>query len=115
MGTVIFRCVIASGASTSSGIDLTKDWQNVSLRVGTMSTGVNIALQNSDDGGVTYYYAFHPPINSATVVCNTFLVSAGVGSGGGIVPLPEHGLNYIRVVGTGVISGGCSFAIICSE
>lgn len=106
---------IASGASTSSDIVLGgRSWKNIMLRVGTMSTGVNLNIDGKAVDTDGYYQCFHPSINSSTVTNNPFVVSAGVGSGGGIVPIP-NGLPIMRIRGTGVISGGCSFTLICSD
>lgn len=107
--------VIASGASTSSFVDLGDAQGNVFVRVGTMSTGSAVQLQNSDDGGTTYYYAFHPTIQSATVATPQFLISGAVGSGGGFVALPFKNLQTIRFVTTAVVSGGVSFAVLFSQ
>lgn len=110
----VFYGTITSGASTTSDIVLDRSWKNVLLQVGTMSTGVNLTFQGKAQSADSYYYLFHPSINSSTVTNNQFVVSAGVGSGGGIVPIP-NGLPFMRIVGTGVVSGGVSFKVICSD
>jgi hypothetical protein len=99
--------VIASGASTCSEIVFDRSWKSIYLQVGTMSTGVNLNVHAKGLSTNNYYTVFHPSINSSTVTNNPFVISAGVGSGGGVVPFP-NGLPNVRVVGTGVISGGCS-------
>lgn len=106
--------IIASGASTCSEIALDRSWKNIFLQIGTMSTGVNLNIQGRNSLTTAYYTVFHPSINSSTVTNNPFIISGAVGSGGGIVPIP-NGIPYLRPVGTGVISGGCSFYVICSD
>jgi hypothetical protein len=110
----IFGDTIASGASTSVGVDLSRSWQSVNLQIGTMSTGVNLNVQATVASGSTYYTVYQPTINSATVATNSFVVSSGVGVGGGITPIPA-GFRYMRFVGTGVVSGGVIFKVICSD
>ena len=105
---------VASGASTSSNVPLGgRSWANYGVQVGTMSTGMQVMMQNSLDNGTSFYYVFNQPINSATVACSTFSVAAGVGTNGGYVNLPQGMmLTNTRFVLTGVVSGGCSFTII---
>ena len=110
----VFPATIASGASTSSDIVLDRSYKNVLLQVGTMSTGVNIQVEGKALVTDTYKYLYHPAINSSTVTTNQFIVSGAVGSGGGIVPVP-NGLPYMRIRLTGVVSGGVSFQVICSD
>lgn len=109
--------ITASGASTSSDIALGgKPWTQVGVRVGTMSTGVNVQVQNSIDGGTTFYNVFHPAINSTTVKTNPLIISGLVGDNGGYVMLPAGTVvNHVRFVGTGVVSGGISFSVVCSD
>jgi hypothetical protein len=79
-----------------------------------MSTGVAINVQGKARSSDSYYSLYHPVINSSTVTTNSFVISAVVGDNGGIVPIP-NGLQYIRFRGTGVVSGGVSFTVICSD
>lgn len=109
-----YPATIVSGASTSSDIFLDRSYKNLLLQVGTMSTGVNIQIEGKALSSDGYKYIFHPSINSSTVTNNQFIVSAGVGSGGGIVPIP-NGLPYMRIRLTGVVSGGVSFQVICTD
>ncbi len=108
---------IASGASTSGDVALGgRPWSQIAVSIGTMSTGVNLGIQNSVNGGSTYYNVFHPTINSATVATPQLFISGAVGSGGGFAILPLGvTLNHIRFIGTGVISGGCSLTVVCSD
>lgn len=108
--------VIASGASTSSDVNLGRAYSRLGVQIGTMSTGVNVQIQHSVDNGTTWKYAFHPPIASSTVGTPQFIISAGVGSGGGYVLFPNGTtLEHIRFVGTGVVSGGVSFVVVASD
>lgn len=110
----VFTDTIASGASTSAGLNLTRAWKTVWLQVGTMSTGVNLNVHARVNTTADYYPIYHPAINSSTVTTNSFVVSAGVGTAGGMVPMP-NGFQHMRFVGTGVVSGGVTFKVICSD
>lgn len=106
---------VASGASTSSDLNLGgRAWSRVGVRIGTMSTGMQVMVQNSVNEGSSYYYVYNRPINSATVACATFSIVAI--ANGGYVTLPnDTPLAHIRFVLTGVVSGGVSFAVVCSD
>ena len=110
----VFSDSIASGASTSVGVDLARAWKTVWLQIGTMSTGVNLNVHAKQASSDSYYTVYHPCINSSTVTTNSFVISSGVGTGGGMVALP-NGFQYMRFVGTGVVSGGVVFKVICSD
>ena len=108
----IFSATMASGADSAS-VNLSKSWGKVALQVGTMSTGVQLVQYASVDNSA-FYQVFTVVENTATVAANTFSVVATVGSNGGIVPLVP-GFQYIKMLGTGVVSGGVLFKFICSE
>lgn len=112
----VYSFTIASGASTSEAIDLgAHGWSYVNVQVGTMSTAAAIALQNSVDGGTSYYYVYHPTIQSATVATPQVFIASGVGTNGGICQIPVQGLNNIKFVATAVVSGGVAIKVIGSD
>lgn len=106
--------IVASGASTSSDVPLGgRAWSKIGVRIGTMSTGMQFMVQNTNDGS-NYYYVYNRSINSATVATVTFSVT-GIANGG-VVPLPnDTPYGQIRFVLTGVVSGGCSFSVLASD
>jgi len=115
--SVFTGITVASAASTSGEVDLSRAWKTVYLDIGTMSTGMAIniwaAHATTADGG-TYRPVYHPTVNAATVLTNPFVISGVVGANGGCVPMP-NGLRYFKVVLTGVVSGGALFKAICSD
>ena len=112
----VFSVVIASGASTSTDVDLGgRGWMKVAVQLPTMSTGVAISVQNSIDAGSTFYNVFHPSVNSTTVATNKYVISALVGDNGGVVGIPADGLMRVRLVGGAVVSGGVAAKIICTD
>ena len=114
-GHQIFTDTIASGASTSGGINLTRGYRQIHVQVGTMSTQAAISVQGSSDSGSTFYNVFHPSINSATVGTPQVIIASGVGTNGGVTPLPVGGIPHVRFIATAVVSGGVAFKIICSD
>lgn len=111
----VFSDSIASGASTSGGVDLVKAWSKVGIQVGTMSTAVSLSIQNSADGGSTFYQVYAPTVNTATVGVFPLAITQSVGANGGYVVFDGVALSYPRVVGTGVVSGGVSIKYVCLD
>lgn len=112
----VFTDTIASGSSTSAGIALgASPFLKMAVQVGTMSTAAAISVQNSVDGGTTYYNVFHSTIASSTVGTPQVFIASGVGTNGGVAFLPNGGLNHIRLITSDVVSGGVVFKVICSD
>lgn len=112
----VFSDSIASGASTSGGIALgAAPFLKIAVQVSTMSTAAQLAVQNSLDAGTTYVNVFHTTIQSATVATPQMFIASGVGTSGGLVYLPNGGLNHIRFITSDVVSGGVLFKVIASD
>src|SRR5512141_1690160 len=110
----VFSGQIASGASTVS-FDLGRGWKFVSLDISTMSTAMAVNVYAAPTAAGTYRQVYNPPINSATVITNPFVISAVVGTAGGVVQVPVMtGLRYVQVRTTGVVSGGVSISVYCN-
>lgn len=103
-------CTMASGASTSGGADLGCYQSEVYVYVSTMSTAAAITVQDSPDGGTTYYNKF-VMANSATTQANPIVIASGVGTNGGVVRL-EGGARYVRFLASAVVSGGVQFKVV---
>jgi hypothetical protein len=113
----VFAAVsVASGASTSSGINLARVYPYMAVKVGTMSTAMVTKIQASVDGGSTYQDVNLMAASAVTQV-NPLNIGASFAAGGGIVVLPQGSVpfNNIRFVLTGVVSGGVSFTVVCSD
>jgi hypothetical protein len=111
----VFTDTVASGASTSAGVNLVKAWAKVGIQVPTMSTAASFSIQNSADGGVTFYNAMKPQANTATSGFFPISVASGAGTAGAYVILDGVGLSYPRVVLTGVVDGGATFKYVCLD
>jgi len=65
--TQVFTAGIASGASTSSNVDLGgKSFTRLAINAVTMSTGAMITIYGSDSATGTYYPVFEKVANTAT-------------------------------------------------
>jgi len=112
----MFSDTIASGAAASTGVNLGGgSWTQIQIQVGTMSTSAALSIGNSVDNGTTFYNLFHAPINSSTVSTNQYFIGSSVGTNGGTVALGYGGYMHLKITATGVVSGGVSFKIICSD
>lgn len=104
---------IASGASTSGGIDLKAYRNDVFVYVGTMSTAAALTVQDSPDDGTTYYNKF-VMANSATTQANAIVIASGVGANGGMIHL-AGGARYVRFIASAVVSGGVQFKVVGND
>lgn len=104
---------IASGASTSSYADLGAHKKDVFVYVGTMSTAAALTVQDSPDGGTTFYNKF-VFANSATTQANPVVIASGVGTGGGMIKL-DGGARCVRFIASAVVSGGVTFKVVGND
>lgn len=111
----VFSDSIASGASTSAGVNLVKAWSKVGIQISTMSTAASMNIQNSADGGTTFYYAYTGAVNTATSGAYPLAIASGVGTNGGYIILSDVALSYPRIVCTGVVSGGVQIKYVCLD
>lgn len=111
--SVFTPTAIASGASTSGEVNLSRAWKTVNLVVGTMSTAAQIQVFASPTSGGTFQQVYHPTINSATVATSAYLITT-VGTSGGIAPVPS-GYQFMKFATTAVVSGGVVLSVICSD
>lgn len=111
----VFSDVIASGAATSTGVNLGNEgWSTIAVSVSTMSTGAAIGVNNSLDSGTTWQPVFHKSIQSSTVATPQLFIASGVGTNGGVTQLPVVPYTRIQFVATAVVSGGVIFKVICA-
>jgi len=114
VGFSVFTLTVASGASTSDGVDLTKSWSRISLQVPTMTTAASLNIQNSMDKGTSFYQVYTPQVNTSTVGVYPLSIGSGIGTNGGTVII-DGPLSYPRVVCSGVVSGGVIFKLLCID
>lgn len=105
------RVVVASGASTSSNAAFSRVFPMYGIVVGTMSTGVIFGIHVKNDDSAFYQMMTPQNVLTATVTNLTMQIGSNVGVGGGFVNI-AGGFKEMRLVLTGVVSGGVSFNII---
>lgn len=108
---------IASGASTSSYIDMGgKSYTQMAVNYVTMSTGMIVGVYGSPvtDGTIPFAQVNGLVTNTATVAYQKLqIVTAVSGSGWAVFNCPPF--PYLQFVGTGVVSGGASFTIMAFD
>ena len=104
----VFSCGTASGASTSSALDLgTRGFTSVFFNAVTMSTGAAITVLGSQDG--TTFYPVNERVNTAPVQYQTLTVATT--TSGTWVQLPNVSLRYLQFTTSAVVSGGVSYHV----
>lgn len=112
---IVFNDTIVSGASTSSGVNLTRSWEKIYVAIPSMSTSALINIQVSVDSGTTYFPLQGIVPNTSSVQANGIAIASSVGAGSGLIEIPGgSGAPYIRFVATGVVSGGVILKVLCS-
>lgn len=108
-----FTCVIASGASTSSSIDLGKSNTQLAVLVGTMSTGSPMSVFGSTSSSGTYSAVYYR-VASSTAQYNLLSIATAASATWSVIdPIP---FQYIQFVATsGVISGGCAISVLAQD
>jgi hypothetical protein len=104
---------IASGASTSSDVDLKYQRGNIYVYVSTMSTAAALTVQDSPNSGATFYNKF-VMANSSTTQANPVIIGSALGTNGGVVRL-EGGGRYLRFLASAVVSGGVGFKVMAYD
>ncbi len=108
----VWTCGIASGASTSSALDLgTKAYSLMAVNAVTMSTGAAVTVYGSVDA--TTYYAVQERVNTATVQYQSVVIATTTSGGWAINAAPPF--RYVRFITSAVVSGGVSFTVVCSD
>lgn len=111
----VWTCGVASGASTSSYIDLGgKSYTKMAVNYVTMSTGMVVNVFGCQTSNGTYLQVNQLVTNTATVVYQpTQIATAVSGSGWAVFDAPPF--RYIQLVCTGVVSGGVSFTVMAFD
>ncbi len=107
-----FQCCIASGASTSSYIDLGKSYTDMALSYVTMSTGSVVSVFGCDTATGTYLPVLER-VSTSSVQYQAVQFPTSVSGSWGIFKAPPF--RYIEFCTTAVVSGGVSFTVICRD
>ena len=113
--TQYWECYTASGASTSSYIDVGyRSFSRFAVRYVTMSTGALVSVYgcNTPDGTFLPINDFQP--NTATAgVYVPLTIGTNVSGGWGVFPAPPF--RYLKFITSAVVSGGVSYTIQGSD
>lgn len=110
----VFTCGIASGASTSSQVDLGgKSFNRLAVNAVTMSTAAQLAVWGCDTLTGTFYPILERVQNTATSGYNTFVVPTGTSGAWAVFQSPPF--RYIEFIASAVVSGGVSITVIGSD
>ena len=109
----MFQCGVASGASTSSAIDLgDRPFRQTAVKYVTMSTGAAVNVWGSADG--TSFYKVQERVNTSTVQYQELFIATSV-SGANWAVFPTPPFRYLQFTTSAVVSGGVSFTVVCQE
>lgn len=108
----VYTCGIASGASTSSNVDLGgKSFTNIALNAVTMSTGAAITVWGSNDAST--YYIVHERVNTAPVQYQSLTVATNTSGGWAVFEAPPF--RYLQFTTSAVVSGGVSITVVAQD
>jgi hypothetical protein len=115
MYTTVYSAPIASFATVSSEIDLSKGWHKVWLEVPTMTSNstlyVQAAYANSATGGIYRRVVQKDAASAAASV--DFQTQSSTTSR--MIDIPAQGLRYVKVESQNVLSFTANFNLICSD
>lgn len=110
----VFYTGIASGASTSSYIDLGgKSYARFAVNAVTMSTGAQLALWGCDTASGTYFPIRERDLNTSTSGYQTMIVPTGTSGAWAVFNPPPF--RYVEFIASAVVSGGVSITVLASD
>ena len=108
----VYSCSIASGASTSSAIDLgDRPFRQMAVYYGTMSTGAAVSVWGSANN--SSFYQVHERVNTAPVQYQALTVATSVSGAWAAFASPPH--RYVQFTTSAVVDGGVAFTVVCQE
>jgi hypothetical protein len=113
-----FEAQVASGASTSSYIDLgNTNFQQMAVRYVTMSTGAELSVYGADANSIasaasaTFYPVYVKDTGTAAAAYDALTVTTALSGGNwGTIEAPPH--RFIQFVASAVVSGGVSLTVV---
>lgn len=108
----VFSVGTASGASTSSSMDLgDKSFTKLALTYVTMSTGAMVTVYGSSDNST--FKVVNERVNTAPVQHQSLTVATSTSGSWCMLDAPPF--RYLQFVTSAVVSGGVSFTVIASD
>lgn len=108
-----FYAGIASGASTSSYVDLGgKSFTRYAINVVTMSTGAAVTIYGATSAAASYY-PINERVNTAPVQHQPLTIATT--TSGNWVMFDNLPFQYVKFITSAVVSGGVSFVIQAAD
>ncbi len=105
----VFTCAIASGASTSSYIDLgLASFKNLTVNMVTAATNALLTVYGSVDG--TTFYPVHERVNTAPVSFQALTIATSTSLAWATIACPPF--RYIEFAASATIAGGTTITVI---
>lgn len=103
---------MASGATSTTAIDLEGGWNKIAIVIPTMTSGGDIYLQASDSLTGTFRRVFHDSNTNSAVVGAHYFTSVVTNC---IIPLHNVNVRFMKVeLSTAAADQGFTFKFICS-
>ncbi len=114
-GTIeVFTVGIASGASTSSSLDLRgKAYTQLHVYANSMSTGALVSVYGCDTTAGTYLPVSTLVPNTSTVAYQ--LLQIPTSTSGNWVGFQAPTFQHLKFITSAVVSGGASFTVLAAE
>jgi len=108
----VFTVSMASGATSTTYVDLQQGWDKVSVVIPSLVSNGDIYFKGSEEAGGTYRRIFHDSNTNSAVVGGHFFGSTVTNC---IVPLTGFHLRYIKMeVTTAAADTPATIKFICS-
>lgn len=109
----VFNFATASGASTSSYIDLgNRSISRLAVHYTTMSTGAEVTVYGCDTATGTFLPVLVREVVSSAATYDNLTIATGVSGGWGMIEAPP--LRYLQFITSAVVSGGVSYTVVAN-
>lgn len=109
----VFSVATASGASTSSYVDLgDRSFRNLAVNAVTMSTGAMITVYGAATATGTFLPVMER-VNTAPVQHQAVTIATGTSGNWAMLDCPPF--RYIQFITSAVVSGGVSYTIMAQD
>lgn len=108
----VFTATMTSAGTSTSEIDLGGAWTQVYLEIPTLTSNSAHLIQAARATGGTFRRIRHPPINSATIATNEYVIASAATNTW--VPIPG-GHRFIKVETTATVDDGAIYRVFAAD
>lgn len=108
-----FAATFASGATTTSEVDIGKAYDIVMIEMPSATT-YNINLQGANATGGNFKRIYNVVADNDAVVTAIEITSATAGTNGAIVPVPYH-TQFMKLEAQTAVADGATYYFICVD